>query len=312
MHRRKPWQFQMLSLTLAILLPCGLGGCPQATLDELVQPLLDELASPPALDPSENETDSGLDDPDPGHFDSTDAGDDPVGEDADEPVAESADEPAEDPNPITGTPGGAATGVEVPDVIGAGLPGLETMPAGERAFDFDLPADWAREDAGNVIIAHLDTGGFHRNDKYIYVLGMEPVNGSVELTFNDIWQRELVNGWIKLINPGAGFESPAPPQPLRRRLPSGLVVWFEGGRATFEPVGYGYARLFLIEAGDQVLPVLGLMGTTVLGPGASDHNVFEEFLQSLRPKYAIPTQALFSADQLAGTWGLTITALLAS
>lgn len=204
----------------------------------------------------------------------------------------------------------------VGQIVGTML-GLKPAPAAASApssgaptiFEVSFPAGWKVSDQGPIKIARLDDTYDNRRLRMIYLLPAEPIQGSLEQTYERIWNREMKTGGIVLRNPGI-ISPEKGPQPLRRRMKNGLVVLWEGGEGTTGDFNI-YTQLFTIYGNSSVTPVIAIFG---VGTGSildRERAPVMQFLESFRPTSPVAKTALFTERDLVGKWQLELNGAMA-
>ena len=187
---------------------------------------------------------------------------------------------------------------------------VQSVPAtkGRYTFQGTFPAQWRRQDSPGVLMA-LRVNQFGQVDRVLGMLEDQPIQGSLDRTFEALWYRAVARVGIRLDNPG--LLSPERPQPLKRRLRNGLGVWFEGGMGRLGQAGECYLQVYMIPTEKTVSAVAAIYVVGMEQTSAADRAPIWTFLESLHAEAPIPKQPLFAKSDCIGTWRMTLTASLA-
>jgi hypothetical protein len=183
-------------------------------------------------------------------------------------------------------------------------------PAAASGYEFEgtFPAGWRRGDGKGFRSARLlDNQG--RLVRVLTAYPSEPVQGSLERTFDVGWNRELARAGIHLMNPG--LLAPERPQPLRLRLKNGLVAYYEGGEGKFGQGTYCFLQLFMLPGKQGVSFTAALYVMDETGIAESDRAPVFAYLESLKSATQLPKQPLFTKADCVGHWQMQLTTSLA-
>jgi len=180
------------------------------------------------------------------------------------------------------------------DPYQADAPSGVAAPAAPTGGSFDLvyrvPAGWSEQRGADLITLRYDeeSDWVHRHYT-ILILPSQGLRGSLGDTYQALWREQI----LPLFTPG--FE----PAPFRRRLASGYACWFDGDTMVATNGQPFQAVLYMIAAGDRVVPIVALytdLEQRAEGP-------IQAFFDALTLSDAAPSgEPLFLPAELAGEW----------
>jgi len=171
-------------------------------------------------------------------------------------------------------------------------------------FEAAFPPGWTVKDVGGMRMARLDDTYDNRRFRTLVLMPPVPIQGSLEQTYEQLWNREMKSGTITLRNPGI-ISPEQGPQPLRRRMKNGLVVVWEGGEGTVGNFDV-YTQLFMVCGNSSATPVLAIFG---VGTGSildRERAPVMQFLESFTPDSPVGRSALFADRDFVGKWQLEL------
>lgn len=182
-----------------------------------------------------------------------------------------------------------------------------TIPASKAAITYTMPSGWQKEaeKEGTLVLFHGPGTSDSDRDRFyrLVVLRAVPKQGDMSKTYRRLWD-EVVDPLFVPYN-GKAFQ----PMPLLTRLPNGLVVAFDGGELMNQRRGAAGKSfrvfLYVIDAGDQVIPLMGVEHYGQYGGSSREKENVAGFFASVRVSgYTPPTNRAPAVDSasLVGTW----------
>lgn len=168
-------------------------------------------------------------------------------------------------------------------------------PSTSLNVTYSVPAGW-HESAidGGVILDYSEqeqpgTDFYGVRSYKVAILAPIAVHGSLAATFLAAWDDMIVPNMKPTITPA----------PMRRRLPGGAAVAYDGARATLANGAELQVVLYLVAAGDQAVPVIGYYNDT----NDQGEATVVALLDGIRIPGGSTTRVdLYTAKELAGDW----------